>query len=358
MLKKIIVILVIGAFFFCGCATVPSHQALPAYSINGITYLPLANLCKQKGIGLDYDTFTRTAVLTGGAHKINLMAGETLVTVDGIPRRLRHPVDFYQGGLVVPRKFKEEIIDVLFKGQSVSLESRYTLPSIKKLVIDAGHGGFDPGTIGASGLREKSVNLDVANRLAKLLKNSGVEVIMTRTSDKFVSLEKRADIANKSGAELFVSIHSNANRVKGLSGFEAYYISPNASDTKRALYSAENLTLDLDGGHYDNLTLDLKATLWDMVYAHNRQESAELAQSICRTVNYDLDTKVLGVKGASFYVLKGVRMPAALIEIGFLSNKNEERLLKNTYYRQQMAEAIARGIRDYAKGYALAKGLE
>lgn len=223
--------------------------------------------------------------------------------------------------------------------------------ALKKIVIDPGHGGSDPGAIGRTGLREKSVNLDIAKRLAEILEDSGVKVVMTRKSDIFIPLSQRVDIANQPGVDLFISIHSNANHTKSLNGFEIYYISANNNDNRRALYAAEHFSLNLDKKYFGGNSLDLKATLWDMIYTANRQESVNLARTICRSVDQDLETRVIGVKGANFYVLKGARIPAVLVEIGFLSNAQEERLLKSVAYRQQITESIAQGVADYSHKY-------
>ncbi len=341
------------ANFLSGCATAPTRESSTTYNINGTTYLPLISLCAAKGINLDYDIFTRSAILSKDGHKINLMVGDSLVLVDGLPHQLKHPVDIYQGAVVVPYRFKEQILDVWFKEYRPSQPAAVSLTRIRKIVIDAGHGGGDPGAIGRTGVREKDITLDIAKRLSNLLKSEGFSVVMTRSTDRFVPLPSRVDIANRSGADLFLSIHANANRVKSLSGFEAYYVSPSVDDSRRALSAAKDAVLDLDSSYFASRSLNLKATLWDMIYTHSRAESIALARSICRTVNHNLDTKILGIKGGRFYVLKGARMPAVLIETGFLSNYNEERMLKNNYYRQKIAESIVAGIKNYAQDIAL-----
>ncbi|MFA5411162.1 MAG: N-acetylmuramoyl-L-alanine amidase [Candidatus Omnitrophota bacterium] len=349
------ILFIIIALFICGCATLPARETLPVYRLKGVTYVPLASLCEQKNIRWEYDTFTRTALLSKDAHEISLSVGDTLIVVNSKPTHLRHPMDIYQGQVVVPYRFKEQILDVLFKEPLARARARFPIAAVKKIVIDAGHGGNDPGAIGRTGLREKDVNLDIAKRLVNLLKDEGVEVVMTRSGDTFVSLERRVQIANNSGADIFISIHANANRVKALNGLEVYYVSPRVSDSQRALDSAKATVLDLDRSYFSSPTLNLKATLWDMIYTYNRAESIELARSICRRITSDVNTKVLGIKGAGFYVLKGAQMPAILVETGFLSNREEERLLRNGYYRQQVAEAIKDGIGSYAAESILAE---
>lgn len=343
----VILIFALCIFNFYGCATAPKREALPRYDINGISYLPLVSLCDLRGINWEYDTFARTITLNRGPHKINLMIGQTLVLVDGIPQHLRHPVDLYQGAIVVPYKFKEQVLDDLFKEPSRLISAAKL--KIKKVVLDAGHGGRDPGTMGRSGVREKDINLDIAKRLKKLLEDEGIAVVLTRPTDKFIPLSARVDIANNSQADLFISLHANANRVRGLNGFEVYYISSSIDDSARALSAAQSAELNLESKCFASQSLDLRATLWDMLNTYNRAESITLAQAICKTVKSGLNTRILGIKGANFHVLRGVRMPAVLIEVGFLSNGEEERMLKNDYYRQRIAEDINEGIFSYAK---------
>ncbi len=341
-----------------GCVTAPPRETFPTYTINGATYYPLVALCEAKGINWRYDTFTRVVILDKGAHRISLKAGDNLVLVDQRAMLLNYPVDIHAGTIVVPVKFKEQILDVLFKGAGPSAGRPAVFPVsrvIKKAVVDAGHGGNDPGAIGRTGLREKDVNLDIAKRLAILLRAEGVEVVITRSSDRFVPLDTRVRISNSSKADLFVSIHSNANRVRSLNGFEIYYVAVNRNDSKNALSSARNVDLELDDASFASNSLVLKAILWDMLHTDDRAESVHLARSICRAVDNNLDVRVIGAKEARYEVLRGARMPAVLVETGFLSNYNEERMLKNSYYRQKMAESIMDGIRDYAQGLASAE---
>lgn len=334
---------------FMGCATVPQREVLPAYNINGTNYFPLIALCNSRSIDWQYDTFARTVALSREGHKINLMVGENLVLVDGEPLHMRYPIDIYQGAIVAPYKFKEQVLDTLFKEAVPGRKIVSPLSKIRSVVIDPGHGGNDPGAIGRSGLREKDVNLDIAKRLSRLLRNEGIEVLMTRSTDKFIPLDRRVEIANNSGADLFISVHANANRVRSLSGLEIYYVAPSVSDSKRAYTAARYATLNLGNAYFASDSLDLKATVWDMIYTFNRAESINLSRSICNVMENNQDVQVLGIKGGRFEVLRGVRMPAVLIETGFLSNSKEERMLKNSYYRQKISEGILQGLEEYAK---------
>jgi len=356
MLKKFLILIISSWLLILGlsgCATVPTKESLPTYHINGTDYLPLVALCNSRNITWEYDTFTKTVTLTKDSHKINLMVGDTLVLADGMPQHLKYPVDIYQGIVVVPYGFKEQVIDVLFQESYPQHKFTGSLSKIKRIVIDAGHGGNDPGAIGRTGLREKDVNLEIAKRLSRILSSNGVDVVMTRSVDRFIPLHTRVERANDSGADLFVSIHSNANRVRSMSGFEVYYVAPIVNDETRAFSTAKDYRLNLEGACFASHSLDLKATLWGMIYTYNRGQSIDLSRDVCRAINSNLGVKILGVKGARYEVLRGVFMPAVLVEVGFVSNINEERMLKNSYYRERIAESIAQGIEDYAQNAVL-----
>jgi N-acetylmuramoyl-L-alanine amidase len=347
--KFLFILFLLGASFISGCRSVPVQSDFVTYSIKGVKYFPLVNLCNARGIALEYDTFTRTAVLTKNTHKINLRISEKLALIDGNPRYLKSPVEVFQGTIVVPYKFKEDILDGMFQDAPVVVREFPLGATIKRIVIDAGHGGKDPGAIGKTGLKEKDVNLDIAKRLAAILQKDRVNVTLTRSVDRFISLPRRVEIANEGGADLFVSIHSNANRVRSMNGFEVYYVSPTVSDSERALQAAKSAVPPLVDASFALLPLEIKAVLWDMIYTANRGESIMLSRAICKTIDRNLEVKILGVKDARYAVLKGARMPAILIEVGFVSNSQEERYLKNYYYRQKIAESIREGLVNYVQ---------
>ena len=352
MIKKETLFTLVLIFLIAGCATVPTGPSYSTYDINGTAYMSLAQLCSARGIDWQYDIFTQTITLKKDTHRINMWAGDKLVLVDGQAERLSYPVDIYNGIVVVPYSFKGQVIDSLFRQEYTLSRGVSPALNIRKVVVDAGHGGNDPGAIGRSGLREKDVNLDIAKRLTNLLQKRGVEVIMTRSRDIFIPLDTRVMIANNSGADLFISIHSNASRARSLNGFEVYYVSSTVSDSKRALTAAENASLYLTDASFSGNSANVKAIVWDMIYTANRAESVELARSICRTMDKN-GTKVLGVKAARFEVLRGTRSPAVLIEVGFLSNFDEERMLRNSYSRERIAETIMQGIEEYSETCAL-----
>jgi len=339
-----------------GCATLtPGEPGVPAYSINGRSYLPLVSLCDLKAINWDYDTFARTVTLKKDSHQINLAVGSSIALVDGEPKDLKYPVDLYEGAVVVPAKFNYDVLTPFFKKPEyppVITESSYPL-KIKTIVIDPGHGGKDPGAIGVTGLREKDVCLDIGRRLETALKKYGFEVYLTRDNDRFIELKERAGLANRREADLFISIHANANMAHRVSGLEVYYVGLDVDDSRRALTSAEKADLKLENCVLAPQTLNLKATVWDLLYGQNRCESVELSRKICDYASRNLDIKISGIKGASYAVLKLTEMPAILVEVGYLSNSYEEKLLRKEFYRQQICEAIAGGLEGYCRDYRL-----
>ncbi|RKZ22848.1 hypothetical protein DRQ18_01820 [bacterium] len=229
---------------------------------------------------------------------------------------------------------------------------------IKTIVIDAGHGGKDPGAIGPSGLEEKYGTRDVAKRLAAILKRKGFNIIMTRTDDTFIPLKERTRIADEARADLFISIHCNAvpkrKKKEVKKGVEVYFLSAAKTDWERAVEARENSSIEFEKTNSVPVP-ELEYILWDLAQNIFLEESSELAiaiqEELCKTTGlYNR-----GVKQANFYVLRLNYMPAVLVEIGFISNPHEEKLLKSSSFREKIAEGIARGIerfiREYEKKY-------
>ncbi|MHB8845875.1 MAG: N-acetylmuramoyl-L-alanine amidase [Nitrospirota bacterium] len=224
---------------------------------------------------------------------------------------------------------------------------------VKTIAIDAGHGGKDPGALGRSGLKEKTITLDVAKRLAVLVKERlGCEVVMTRDRDVFIELEQRPFIAKSKGADLFVSIHVNANRKRKARGIETYIQSLRASDRDAMATAAfENATstktLSQLGNELDRILKDLRTD-------DKQEESLQLAHAVQASLVGNVKPVKghivnLGVKRAFFYVLINTEMPSILAEVGFISNPDEEKMLKKDEYRQDIAEALFEGVKKYVE---------
>ena len=225
-------------------------------------------------------------------------------------------------------------------------------PSIRTIVLDAGHGGRDTGAVGRHGLQEKDVVLDIALKLRSLIQERlGIRVVMTRTEDVFVPLEERTAIANRAKADFFISIHVNAAPKSRAQGFETYYLSRDPSDSvARASAIRENLPVDL-GGLQPREQEALKAILWDMANTLYLKESSELAQMLLGELDKILKVDNRGVKSAPFFVLMGAAMPAVLLEVAFISNPNEEKKLQTEAYKDRVAEALYTGVARFKDRY-------
>lgn len=216
-----------------------------------------------------------------------------------------------------------------------------------KIVIDPGHGGRDTGTIGPTGLMEKDVALDVAKRLAKLVEERlGAEVVLTRTEDVSVPLEARTELANQEKADLFLSIHVNSSRYPGVNGVETFYLNLTRSQADLEVAARENA--GSSKSLHQLVELVQKIALDDKI-----QESRDFAahmQNALYQLARDQDPRARnrGVKKAPFVVLIGAQMPSVLVELGFISNPAEERLMRDENYRQKMAEALYNGLAAYA----------
>lgn len=212
-------------------------------------------------------------------------------------------------------------------------------PGIQVIVVDPGHGGVEMGAKGPTGLLEKEVTLDMAKRLqAGLARRLGTRVILTRDSDKQVGLDDRTALANHERADLFLSVHVNASRASQARGAETYFLSYQATDDEaRAAAALENNTLGVETPP-GNTALGM--VLWDLAQSQYLSESSKLAETIQENLNALLKIESRGVKQAPFKVLMGATMPAVLVEIGFITNPEEEARLKDGAYRDKIAQAI------------------
>jgi N-acetylmuramoyl-L-alanine amidase len=236
-------------------------------------------------------------------------------------------------------------------------ESREQLAPLKTIVLDAGHGGHDSGATGPTGLMEKDLVLDVTRRVAKLVEaRLGLKVLLTRDADNFVTLRDRTSYANRQHADLFVSIHANAHREAAADGVETYFLSSEATDsTARQVAALENGVVQLEqptGRGSGQGQVDIvKAILWDLAQSEFQVESSRLAEVVHDSMTQSLRISNRGVKQAGFYVLGGAAMPAILLEIGFVTNPREERKLKDTKYRDEIARAILAGLAEYKRAW-------
>ncbi len=276
---------------------------------------------------MKYKTLVRGKQMTAFSkfHRVRFEVNSRVANVDGYSVNLGHPVAVYKGMLFVSRR------DALKTLKPVLFPSSLSNPRVPfHIVIDAGHGGKDNGAQNKSlGIKEKNVNLDIALRVGAELRKMGYKVSYTRTKDAFVDLEYRPIIANKRGADLFISIHGNSTKSKSVSGIETYALTPTWLPSSSSSKLTGSDSVSYPGNRVDGwsqyLSFCVQKSLLDTTSAEDR-----------------------GARRARFAVLRTANMPACLVEVGFLSNPTECKKIASATYRQTLANAIARGIARYA----------
>ena len=246
----------------------------------------------------------------------------------------------------------------LVKNRSPKGKPKKNLPpfSIRKIVLDPGHGGADPGAIGPRGIAEKDVVLQIAKKLArKLSAGMGVKTILTRKGDYFVPLEDRTAMANAENADLFISLHTNASSKGRMRGVESYYLDNTTDEAAVRLAAREN------GTSRRNIS-DLQFILSDLVQNSKLEDSIGLAHHIQSSLVSHMKrkrprVKDLGVKKGLFYVLVGARMPSVLVEMFFITNKAEGRALSRGSFQNAIVNALYRGISRYRESTRTASNL-
>jgi N-acetylmuramoyl-L-alanine amidase len=311
-----------------------------------------------------------------GAHEVAFTLGTAEVRVDGAATRLQHPA-YDEGGVVfLPVAFFRDLLPRLTEGRvavdvgarSIRGSAAGTAPVVVRapepvreapsapaaprrrlVVVDAGHGGRDPGARGPGGTREKDVTLSVARQLAAILREDpSLEVRMTRDRDTLIALHDRARLANRWRGEgqpaLFISVHCNANPSRSEKGYETYFLAEARTADAQRVEAFENASTQYEdtptGGPMAFILTDLRQNQ----YLHESSDWAQLVQNRLRQVHPGPNR---GVKQAGFAVLRGTFMPAVLVEIGFISNAAEERLLNEAETQRQMATQLARAVHDF-----------
>lgn len=246
------------------------------------------------------------------------------------------------------QKSDEAVAAVEKKRTAVPQVKGKAVPAVgmRKIVLDPGHGGKDPGAMGVGGVAEKDIVLAVAKKLARKLKRDmGIEVVLTRGDDTFVPLEDRTAIANAEEADLFISLHMNASPNGDAKGLETYYLDNTDDEAAMRLAAREN------GGSRKSVS-DLQFILSDMTQNMKLEDSITLAHrlhgSLVSSMSSKLaDIKDLGVKKALFYVLVGAHMPSVLVEMFFITNKKEGRAMSQATYQNVVVDALYEGIKKY-----------
>jgi N-acetylmuramoyl-L-alanine amidase len=227
---------------------------------------------------------------------------------------------------------------------------------IDTIVIDAGHGGKDPGSIGSQKLYEKDVVLPVALKLGKLIEKnvSGVQIVYTRKGDHFIELSRRTQIANENNGKVFISIHANSSKSKRASGFETFLLGHEKGEKAKEVALKENSVIGFeDSGsqkHYEGINVIL-ATMAQSAFMKQSEHLAYLIQDGLDKRLRALNVKNRGIKQAPFWVMVGASMPSVLVEIGFITNSYEAKLMKTSSYQQKIAEGIFNGLLQFKEDY-------
>jgi len=226
------------------------------------------------------------------------------------------------------------------------------------VVIDAGHGGEDHGAKGPRGSLEKEVVLDVAMRLAGRLRERGLRVVMTRDSDRFVPLERRTAIANDARGDLFVSIHANAAEDHAARGIETYFLSLDATDEAAArVAERENGAFRARGESAGPIDDPVVAILGNLMENEHLSESSAFARMAAGALANGAPHSSRGVKQAPFVVLVGLQMPASLVEVGFITNAQEEEHMRSRDGREKIAGELAGAVLDYGRRHDALRGI-
>ncbi|MFQ5866833.1 MAG: N-acetylmuramoyl-L-alanine amidase [bacterium] len=354
--------------------------------IAGMGYLRINDVAEIFDGKVDFDPVKNKASLELNRGKVEFFIDSREVIIDNIRRKMKKETKIIEGRVWIPlevvitKAFGQVLGGQVFwdypsktlstvekltaapikkeEGKVSPPEPEITVPvpplaeakrpRIKTIVIDPGHGGKDPGAIGPWGTKEKDVVLKIARKLAKELhRNLKTRVVLTRYHDIFLPLAERTAIANREKADLFISVHCNASLKSRTQGFEVYFLSEEASDEEaQAVANMENAVMALE--EKKEKGNELSSILWSLAMNEFMNESCELSGLVSSEVDSHLrivDNR--GVKQAGFRVLRGAKMPAILVEVGFISNRSEARKLRSSKFQKKLVESICAGVRNY-----------
>ena len=279
---------------------------------------------------------------------------KTTAKVEDIYFNFFYPIIFNDGYYALPEHFLKEILPTIFVDKiKYSNEFLYIKEQNKEpidlIVLDPGHGGKDPGAVGANGLQEKNLTLESALLLKeRIQRDLDIEVLLTRESDIFVPLKERTTFANERDADLFISLHCNAARNKKASGIEVYYLSEAKTDESRAAQALENsVVAEFEGEDALAKYSQADYVVSDMIQEAQLVESISLAYKAQTNMIVETGAKDRGVKSANFFVLRGAYMPAILLELGFISNIEEGKKLSSNEYQLKLIESIYYAVKSF-----------
>ncbi len=308
----------------------------------------LQSICEARGIPWQWDSISQVFTFTSQNVPSKALVGSSLVLIGTKEIILSGPVQRKENTLIVPPDFSAKVFGQPVEGkQTAAVLPPSVTGKYREIMIDAGHGGKDPGAEGLSGTIEKNIVLDIAQRLKIHLEQMGFQVKMTREGDEFISLQERTQIATRSKADLFVSIHANASKSRKTKGLEIYYSRTHANESDLTQHESNEKEL------FRHLKIEGDETVpqqivADMMYAKKLQESSVFADHLIKKSAHNLSTPNRGSRTCGFFVVKNTLIPAVLFEVGYITNSTEAKLLKSEEYRQKIADAIAESIKEYS----------
>jgi len=363
---KVSLKLIVITFIVC---TYAHANNLPVITHKGAPYVSYNVLVERFNLNSRYDEVAGRLVLFKNKQTAIFIVARQAAIIDGFISRSDNSVTLLNGDILIPLDMANDFIDsfddrkpvIPKEDPKILPEEKITTPSekITFIVIDAGHGGKDPGALSKSGVREKDIALSISRLVETELKKhlKDVEVILTRKNDTFIELEKRTDIANsklKKGSNgIFVSIHLNASLSNKISGIETYYLSQTPTNEEaRKTAALENESIKFETNRKKGSYQDIDYIEARMMTTQIQRESVKLANLIQKSLVKGLkDLKDRGVKKADFFVLRGVLMPAVLVEVGYMTNTSDLSKLTKKNYQEAAAKAISDGIIEFLKNY-------
>ena len=356
--------------------------ALPVKIVSGNAYISEYDIRTLLPVQSSFDILLQRGKIMRGPRFAIYTVGMSVALSGDMLLRSEYPVTRMQGEVLIPLDIALPMIENLLEGYAVAIQGnsivikkeavvpqekqkeKKPLPHVSKdaigfIVVDAGHGGKDPGAIGKSGIKEKLLTLQIAREVALELQKKlpGIDVVMTRTTDKFLELGERTEIANrllKKGVNgIFVSIHCNAAVVSKISGFETYYLSQNPSnEDARTTAVLENNVIVFESPEKRKRYSDVAIIEALMLTTQIQKESLLLASAIQKGLDRNIsEFKSKGVKKADFFVLRGCLMPSVLVEVGYITNTKEKGFLTSKNYQKKLARGITEGIMRFIDTY-------
>ncbi len=316
-----------------GCATVPRGPGAGQETT-------LESLCGKYAMACAWDGVTQTITMEHNGRRIQALVGSNIVMVGSTKLAVSAPLKRRQGVVIVPPDFER----LVFPTEAVPFAGGRAFHGLGKIVVDAGHGGKDPGAIGFGGLKEKDINLDIAVRIARNLRDAGIDVVMTRDKDEFITLPDRTIAASQPGVDLFVSVHSNATKSRRVQGFDVYASGPLNTEDKVEPQRVQNGKKLCGQLKMRQDLAELKEIVIGMAYTQKLKTTPYLAEAVARGLAQELRQGEHASKMARYFVLRNTLVPAILIEVGFITNPHEAAQLKDGAYRQKIADAVTKGL--------------